>query len=112
MGGLTPLRMPLALPLWGLAGLKTTRGELRLLLGPPHFVETDPRRTCGGEADGWAYALPTGQRVLVLFDASFPGAEVWAEICGDPPELDPILGALGIPPDDQRLVRYQEPLPL
>jgi hypothetical protein len=96
---MTKIPMPVDLPIWGLASLKVTRRELRDLLGEPHFVETDPRRTCGGEQNGWAYALPTGHRVVVLLDVTAGCAELFS----DPPELDPILLALGIPEDDPRL---------
>src|SRR5690349_18893720 len=100
------LAMPVALPIWGLASLKATRSQLRALLGEPHFVETDPRRTCGGEEDGWAYALPSGQRVLVILDVTTG----WAELCGNPPEIGPILHALRLSPDDPGLVRHAEPV--
>jgi hypothetical protein len=102
---MTVLPMPVDLPIWGLASLKVTRSELRDLLGNPHFVETDPRLTCGGERDAWAYALPNGLRVLVILDVTVSCAELF----GDPPELAPVLFALGIPPDDSRLVAHAEP---
>jgi hypothetical protein len=103
--GLSKLPMPVDLPIWGLASLKITRQQLQALLGAPHFTETDPRRTCGGEEDGWAYVLPTDQRVLVVLDVT----TAWAELFGDPPELEPILLALGIPANDPRLVLHAEP---
>jgi len=62
------LSMPVDLPIWALVSYKATRAELRALLGPPHYIETDPRRTCGGEQDAWAYKLSSGQRVFVLLD--------------------------------------------
>jgi hypothetical protein len=74
------------------------------MLGESHHVETDPRRTCGGEEDGWAYKLSSGQRLLVLLDVT----SGWAEVFGDPPQPGPILQFLGIAPDDVRL-RYHEP---
>ncbi len=102
---LTKLPMPVELPLWALANLKAPRAEMRALLGDPHYVETDPRRTCGGEEDCWAYVLPTGQRVLVILDVTVGGAGQLA----DPPDLAPVLFALGISPDDPRLVPHAEP---
>jgi hypothetical protein len=105
---MTTLPMPVALPIWGLASLKVTRPELRALLGDPHFVETDPRRTCGGEEDGWAYLLSTGQRVLVILDVN----RGWAELFGGPPDLGPVLLALRILPNDPRLVPHAEPVAL
>lgn len=105
MRDMTILPLPVDLPIWGLASLNVTRPELRDLLGDPHFVETDPRRTGGGEQDSWAYALPTGQRVLVVLEVPTS----WAELFGDPPDLAPVLFALGIPPDDPRLVAHAEP---
>jgi hypothetical protein len=97
--------MPVDLPIWGLANWKVARPELRDMLGDPHFVETDARRTCGGEQDAWAYALPTGHRVLVILDVTAGCGGLF----GDPPELDPVLYALGIPEDDPRLVPHAEP---
>lgn len=106
MDGMAKIPMPVDLPIWGLATLRMTRPQLRALLGMPHFVETDPRRTCGGEEDGWAYALPTGQRMLIILDATIGCAGIF----GDPPDLGPLLLALGIAADDPRLVPHAEPL--
>ena len=105
MDGLTLLQMPVALPLWGLASLKSSRAELRGMLGDPHFVETDPTRTCGGEEDGWAYTLPSGQRMLIVLDV--PSG--FAELYGDPPTLEPILQVLRIRPNDPRLRSREQP---
>jgi hypothetical protein len=77
-------------------------------LGEPHFVETDPQRTCGGEEDAWAFALPSGQRVLIVLDVVIGLAELY----GDPPDLVPVLGALGVAPEDPRLGRHAEPFEL
>jgi hypothetical protein len=103
---MTPLPMPLDLPIWALASLRVTRPDLRALLGEPHFVETDPRRTCGGEEDAWAYVLPSGQRVLIILIPEIDTAEIFS----DPPDLGPVLRALGISPDDPRLERHAEPI--
>jgi hypothetical protein len=98
-----PLQMPVAPPLWGLASLKVTRADLRKLLGDPHYVETDSRRTCGGEQDAWAFLLSSGQRVLIIHERD------WAEFCGDPPILEPILAELGISRSDSRLTSHAQP---
>jgi hypothetical protein len=98
-----PLSMPVDLPIWALVSLKITRQELRSMLGEPHYVETDPRRTCGGEQDGWAYQLSTGQRLLILLDVPMG----WAELYGDPPHAAPILESLGIAPDDKCLKHHE-----
>jgi hypothetical protein len=105
MESLVALKMPLTLPLWGLASFKITREELRALLGEPHFVETDPRRPCGGQQDSWAYRLQSGQRLLIIFDVTISTAE----LVGDPPDLVPITAALGLSADDPRLDRHTEP---
>ena len=102
---MTKLPPPVTTPLWRLASLKITRPQLRVILGIPHYVETDPRRTCGGEEDGWGYSLPNGQRLVVVLDVT----SEWAELYSDPPELSPILLALGISADDSRLVTHAEP---
>jgi hypothetical protein len=105
MDGMISLQLPVALPMWGLANLTITRQEMRGLLGEPHFVETDPTRTCGGEEDAWAYTLSSGQRMLVTLE----GVAGYAVLYAEPPELSPILEALGIRPDDPRLTCYPEP---
>jgi hypothetical protein len=97
--------MPVALPIWAVAHLKATRPELRGLLGEPHYVETDPTRTCGGEQDGWAFSLPSGQRVLVLLDVTTGRAALFA----DPPNAGPALRALGLSREDPRLTVRAEP---
>jgi len=95
--------MPVDLPIWALVSYKATRPEMRAMLGQPHYVETDPRRTCGGEQDGWAYKLSSGQRILVLLDVTTG----WAELYGDPPQVGPILESLEIAPDDTRLKHHE-----
>jgi hypothetical protein len=100
--------MPLPLPLWGLAWLELSRAEMHALLGEPHFVETDPTRTSGGEEEAWAYVLPSGQRVLIILAVPYHRVQLIA----DPPELSPVLTALKLGLDDPRLHRYAEPYPL
>src|SRR5262245_60288677 len=104
---MTLLPLPIAGPLWALARLEITRTELRAMLGEPHYIETDNRRTCGGEEDCWGYALTSGQRVLIVLDP-ITGAVLY----GDPPNLGPILEALHIPADDPRLRHGPQPIPV
>jgi hypothetical protein len=105
---MTPLRMPLSLPLWELASLEASRPQMRALLGEPHFVETDSTRTAGGEEDGWAYILPSGQRVLIILGVPY----CHVRLIADPPELGPVLAALEITLDDPRLHCNGVPYPL
>jgi hypothetical protein len=105
MIGTSPLSMPVELPIWGLISLKITRPELRSILGDPHFFETDPTRTCGGEEDAWAYKLPSGQRLLIILDVT----SGWAELFSDLSDPSPLLQAVGIMPDDQRL-KHHDPV--
>jgi hypothetical protein len=108
MDGMSQHPLPLALPLWGLASVKVCRSEMRELLGEPHYVETDPRRTPGGEQDAWGYRLPTGQRLLVLLDV----ASGWAELIADPPDLEPVLEAIKPKLEGLRIDRHTEPVAL
>ena len=68
---------------------------------------TDSARTAGGEEDNWAYVLPSGQRVLIVLGVPYGHVR----LISDPPELGPVLTALGITSDDPRLHRYPEPYP-
>src|SRR5437763_1242848 len=92
VNGADVLPMPLAPPLWLVASLSASRSEMRSILGEPHKIETDPRCTCGGEEDAWAYLLPTGHRVIVIVDSG-PGGAYFAS---DPPDLEPVLRFLRI----------------
>jgi hypothetical protein len=103
---MTKLQMPVSLPMWELCNFRITRPELRSMLGEPHVVETDGTRTYGGEEDGWAFVLASGQRIVIQLRVPY-GIAVFA---ADPPELDPVLCALKIAPDDLRLTRYREPV--
>src|SRR6516162_9306933 len=94
----TLLPFPVHLKPYMVAGIRTTRAELRAMLGEPHFVETDSTRTYGGDEDAWAYTLPSGQRVVVVLRVPYHIAVFSA----DPPELDPFLEALHIQSDDPR----------
>jgi hypothetical protein len=108
MNSAVPLPMPLEPPVWLVANWKISRYEMRVLLGEPHYIETDPSRTCGGEQDAWAYTLPSGHRVIVVVDAG-PGG---AYIGSDPPELAPALRFLQLDSEDVRLSRPTEPFRL
>lgn len=105
---MVPLSLPLSLPLWELAAFQATRPEMHSLLGAPHFIETDSTRTAGGEEDGWAFLLPSGQRILVIL--AVPYSKV--KIIADPPEITQVLESLGIFPEDSRLNCYPTPFPL
>jgi hypothetical protein len=105
---MTPLQMPLALPLWELASLRANRLQMRELLGESHFVEKDSARTAGGEEDAWAYLLPSGQRMLVIFQVPYR----MARLIADPPDLGPVLHALGVSPQAPGLSRLLTPFPL
>jgi hypothetical protein len=94
--------------MWELGQLKITRPEMREMLGEPHFVETDGTRTYGGEEDGWAYTLDSGQRAVVVLRVPYD----WAVFSADPADLDPVLDALNISRDDPRLVRFPKPVPV
>ena len=102
---MNPLPLPPKPPFWELAAFRATREEARVLLGQPHYTETGTMRTSGGEEDIWAYALPSGQRLLIIHHVPYQGAT----LCADPPDLGPVLEALHISPSDSRLVRYPEP---
>jgi hypothetical protein len=78
------------------------------LLGEPHFIETDSTRTYGGDEDSWAFVLPSGQRCVVLLRVPYDHAIIYA----DPPALEPVLSALGIPAGEPRLQRAPEPEPV
>jgi hypothetical protein len=104
--------------MYELARLTVTQPEARTLFGPPHFVDDRPGarrknrplpgnmdRTLVGHLageDAWAFALPSGQRLLIVFD--WDGR---ATFCANPPELDPILEAFQILPEDPRLTRSE-----
>ena len=102
---LTPLDIPVASPIWELAEFSITRPELRMMLGHPHYIETDSMRTFGGEEDAWAFKLPSGQRMLVILRVPYHVAVLY----GDPPSLLPIITELGLSPDDSRLHSYTDP---
>jgi len=103
-----PLQIPLSPPLWGLAWIEATRPQARPLLGEPYFIETDSWRFAGGEEDARAYILPSGRRMLVIL--AVPYGE--AGLIADPPEIEPLLPALGIAPDDPRVHFYPAPFEL
>ena len=105
MIAMSPIPLPVEVPIWGLVSLEITRQELHTILGEPHFVETDPTRTCGGEEDAWAYKLPSSQRLLVILDVT----SGWAELFSDLLDSSPLLQAVGIMPDDQRL-KHHDPV--
>jgi hypothetical protein len=106
MNGAAKLSMPLSPPMWGVVSLKISRSEMRALLGAPHFVETDPRCTCGGEEDAWAFVLPSAHRIIIIADSG--GAYVGS----DPPDAEPALEFLKIARTDSRVMIHEEPFTL
>lgn len=76
-----------------------------MMLGEPHYVETDSFRTSGGEEDSWAFSLSSGQRMAILLQVPYEVAIIY----GDPPALLPILGELGLSSDDVRLHPFPVP---
>jgi hypothetical protein len=63
-----PEKLPTKMEPWLVGAFAGTREELREAFGPPHYIETDGTRTCGGEEDNWAWRLPTGQVVVINLD--------------------------------------------
>lgn len=102
----TPLTFPVQPPFWALGELKITREELRLLLGPPHFIETDDSRTFGGDEDCWAFTLPSSHRVLIVLRVPYHAAILYS----DPAEMTAPLELLNLKPDDHRLQHYESPV--
>jgi hypothetical protein len=105
---MTPLALPVSLPISALAELRISREELRAYLGPPHSTENDPMCTHGGDEDFWAYRLLSGQRIAVELHVARQSAVFYA----DPPWLMPLLLSIGLSPSDHRLTVYPAPVPL
>lgn len=101
-----PLPFPVHLKPWIVANLRASRAEMRAAFGPPHFVETDSTRTCGGDEDNWAWELPSRQRVLLVLQVPTGIAMI---LC-DPPEPTPAAAALGIDMEMQRLELRPTPI--
>lgn len=102
---MTPLGLPVQPPMWGVATITVTRDTLRAMLGDPHYIETDPFRTCGGEEDCWAFTLPSGQRFMIILEVTTARAELY----GDPPDAPVILKSLAFSPQDPRITCHAEP---
>jgi hypothetical protein len=104
---MTPIPLPLKLPLWILAKVKIEQSVLRGIFGNPHFTETDSTRTYGGDEDAWGFRLESGQRLLVVYQVPYENALLYS----DSPELLPILAIMQLSQSDQRLEVYNPPLP-
>jgi hypothetical protein len=100
------LPFPVHLKPYIVAGIRATREELRAAFGQPHFVETDSTRTFGGDEDMWAWELPSGQRFLLVLQVPYGIAVLHC----DPPNAPPVLAALGIDVDKQRLELLPTPI--
>ena len=111
---LEPIPLPIPLPLWAIGHLSICQNELHALLGPPHSV--DPKGTGLGIEHGWAFSIKAaGQRLLVeLFlphGADLDKVAGIAQFSADPPELHPVLSALGLERSDPRITIY-DPVPV
>ena len=95
----TLLPFPVRLKPFIVGGIQATRSELRAALGEPHIVETDGTRTFGGDEDMWAWELPSGQRLLIVLQVPHGKAILHC----DPPHAAPVVAALGIDAEKQRL---------
>jgi hypothetical protein len=103
-GALMPF--PVHLKPYIVAGIRTTRDELRSALGQPHFVEMDSTRTFGGDEDMWAWELPSGQRFILILQVPYGKAML---LC-DPPDPAAVVAALGIDAEQQRLEILNPPI--
>ena len=83
--------MPLAFDAYLLGSFQSVRQVVHDALGVPHFTETDCSRTPGGDEDGWAWELPTGQITLITLDMMGNGI-----IYSNLPELTPVISAFGL----------------
>lgn len=101
----SPLPFPVEKPFWAMGKIKISREELREILGQPHFIETDDFRTFGGEEDWWAFTLESGTRMLVVLRVPYEDAILYS----DPALVLPLLGAIGIAPEDPRVQLYDRP---
>jgi hypothetical protein len=105
---MTPLKLPLRLPLWELGSFRSSREQMQDFLGGPHYTETDSARTFGGDEDVWGFSLPSGQRVLITFQVPYGTAVISA----DPPAIAPILAALGVSSSKLDFAELSQPIPL
>jgi hypothetical protein len=103
---LTPAPLPITTPVWAVAGYRASRDELREMLGPPHYTETDSRRTRGGEEDCWGFVQPGDGRLLIVLDVVTGHALIYS----DRPEAGPALQALGLNHSDPRVRTDGEPV--
>jgi hypothetical protein len=102
----TLLPFPVHLKPYSVGGFSTSREELRTALGLPHFVETDARRTFGGDEDMWAWELPSGLRFLIVLQVPYGKAILHC----DPPDPGPVVEGLGIDAQHQQLEILAAPI--
>ncbi len=102
---MNPLPLPAKLPIWAVAGFKVDRPTLRSRLGPPHHVETDYRRTYGGEADAWGLVSDSGQRIVVVLRVPYELAVIYS----DPPDAHAAMTALQSIIQDSKTMIAQVP---
>jgi hypothetical protein len=100
------LPFPVRLKPYNVGGFHATRDELRAALGEPHFVETDSTRTFGGDENMWAWELPSGQRLLIVVQVPYGVVLIYC----DPPDPEPVIGALGIDSEKERLEILAAPI--
>src|SRR5437764_402172 len=102
------IRLPLPVDLkpYMVAGIRSTREELRTALGEPHFVESDSTRTYGGDEDMWAWELPSGQQMLLVLHVPFRVATLYC----DPANPAPAFVALGIDAERREVAIFPTPL--
>jgi hypothetical protein len=94
-----PLPFPVTLKPYIVGGFRATREGLRAELGEPHFIETDTRRTAGGDEDMWAWELPSGLRFMVVLQVPVGLVHL---LC-DPPDSSQVIEALGMDSDKEKL---------
>jgi hypothetical protein len=102
----TLLPFPVHLKPYIVGGFQATRDQLRAVLGQPHFVETDSTRTFGGDEDMWAWELPSGLRFLMVLQVPYGKAVLHC----DPPQVGPVVAALGLDAEEQHLEILASPV--
>ena len=104
--GARPLEFPVRLTPYAVAQFHATRVQMRGALGDPHFIETDPHGTAGGDEDSWAWELPAGQRILLVLAVPYADVTVFA----DPAEAGSAVQSLGIDAVEQQLELFDPPI--
>lgn len=60
------MKLPADWKPYAVGRIRATREQLRSVWGEPHFVQTEPCWTAGGDEDCWGWELPTGRRIGVV----------------------------------------------